>query len=263
MKNENKRIVECDIGFDYSEGSGKGPEDWGKLYPEWASCSYGRTQSPIDLATQMPIPVYGSLGLQYYKPYPAVLQNKCHDIAIAWNGPTWDGRAGGILLDNKCYQLSGCHWHSPSEHTFDGHRSPLELHMVHKSSDNQRIVVVGVTYEIGEPDIVLERLMEYIKSLGLDKCVGVGELNPRDVLFGQFLEYRPAYYRYNGSLTTPPCTENVDWIVLKKKKSVSWQQLVALREAVGCGYQSNARPTQPINDRPVWFYGPFRSAISY
>ncbi|XP_020522247.1 alpha carbonic anhydrase 4 isoform X1 [Amborella trichopoda] len=247
--NKNQTTPNYKVDFDYTKGSGRGPEDWGKLHLEWAACGQGRIQSPIDLGAQSPFIPERSVPLNSdYIQAQAFLANRGFQISLRWEGLAASS-AGGITIDNVAYALKGCHWHSPSEHTFHGYRYPLELHMVHQSS-NGKFAVVSVTYKMGRPDALLHKLMEDMRSLGSeDKRLGF--INPRDVMHNY---HNVAYYRYEGSLTTPPCTEGVIWTIIKKVKTVSWQQLITLRGAVDCGYQSNARPTQPTNGRPVWFF---------
>ncbi|XP_052175160.1 alpha carbonic anhydrase 4-like isoform X1 [Diospyros lotus] len=225
----------------YDESSGNGPSRWGQLNPEWRICNNGTMQSPIDIPVSRVPPRMGNLTIDY-KPAPATLQNRGHDIAVYWNGD-----AGGININGIDFKLQQCHWHSPTEHVFDGIRHQLELHAVHMSS-NGTIAVIGILYKYGSPDPFLAKLMADIKSLGKeDKDVGI--VNPEDIKFGS-IEF---YYRYMGSLTAPPCTEGVVWTVLSKVRTVSREQVQALRDAVHDGFEYNARPIQPRNRRNILF----------
>ncbi|XP_073111244.1 alpha carbonic anhydrase 7-like [Elaeis guineensis] len=164
----------------------------------------------------------------------------------------WVEGGGWIRINGTEYQLKQCHWHSPSEHTIDGKRFDLEIHMVHESSD-EKIAVVGIIYKTGRPDTFLSELMEHIKEVAdtEEKETNVGIVDPRHVKIGS-----RKYYRYMGSLTTPPCTQGVVWTITKKVRTVSREQVRLLREAVHDSAENNARPIQPINQREIQFYTP-------
>ncbi|KAL6141372.1 hypothetical protein ACLB2K_059660 [Fragaria x ananassa] len=117
----------------------------------------------------------------------------------------------------------------------------LELHIIHTSSTG-KIAVIGIVYKYGRPDPFLSKLFHHINSVGKEE-VDIGVINPGDIKFGS-----RKYYRYIGSLTVPPCTEGV--------RTVSMEQVRALRETVHDGYEANARPTQQFNGRSVLLYTP-------
>ncbi|KAK9124125.1 hypothetical protein Sjap_013727 [Stephania japonica] len=241
--------------FDYISGSEKGPERWGELHKEWADCNKGDLQSPIDLLNKR-VEVVTELGQlkRSYKPCNATLKNRGHDIMLQW-----DGDAGSIEINGEEFELRQLHWHSPSEHTINGNRFDLEAHLVHVSADN-RTAVIGVMYDIGRSDPLLSELEEKIRtSLAGDKTIeNVGVIDPRHVrIVGR------KYYKYLGSLTTPPCREGVIWIINRKIMTVSREQVTAsreqvtaLREAVHDHAEKNARPLQPINHREIRLFSP-------
>lgn len=242
--NADENEVEDESAFTYGH-AGKGPESWGKLDPKWKKCSNGKLQSPIDLSDDRVevIPKLGNLK-RNYKPAPAIIKNRGHDIEVLW-----EGDAGNVVLNGTKYKLLQCHWHSPSEHTINGNRYDLEIHMVHNSSLGH-LAVIGVVYKFGHPDPFLEKLVENIKKIDEHKGKKVGVVDPWDIKFGS-----RNYYRYVGSLTVPPCTEGVLWTIVKKVRTVSRDQIKALRDAVHDGYKNNARPTQESN-RDVYMYRP-------
>ncbi|KAK8485231.1 hypothetical protein V6N13_025388 [Hibiscus sabdariffa] len=243
--------VENETQFSYKEGSGKGPKDWGRLDPHWKLCGTGKLQSPIDLFHGKPqvVPILGKLKRDY-KPAPAVVKNRGHDIMVRWTG-----YAGQIYVNGTYYKLLQCHWHSPSEHTFNGTRYQMELHIVHES-DRGELAVVAIVYKYGRPDSFLTRLFHHIKSVG-DEEKDLGIVNPGDIKFGS-----RKYFRYIGSLTVPPCTEHVVWTISNKVRTVSRKQLRVLRDVVHDGFEANARPTQSFNGRPVLFYTPRKKSGS-
>lgn len=238
--------MDDETAFSYKEETGKGPSEWGKINPHWRACGIGKLQSPIDLLNQrvQVLPALGKLKRDY-KPAPAVVKNRGHDIGV-W----WKGDAGKMNINGKIYKLDQCHWHTPSEHTLNGSSYEMELHLVHQSSDG-KMAVTGILYKYGRPDPFLSKLLHHIKSLGKEEKE-VGIVNPGDIKFGS-----RKYYRYIGSLTVPPCTEGVIWTIGKKVRTVSREQVTALREEVHDGYETNARPTKELNGRPIWFYSPF------
>ncbi|XWS66307.1 hypothetical protein CRYUN_Cryun05aG0188400 [Craigia yunnanensis] len=207
--------------FNYDEGSGKGPSNWGSLKQEWQTCGTGKSQSPIDIPVGSTLisPSLGDLQRSYASRY-AVLKNREHDIAVLWKGD-----AGKININGTDFKLLQCHWHSPSEHTFGGIRHDLEIHIVHQNAQNE-IAVVSMVFQIGQADPFLSALLSSIR------CVGGGEkelgnINPVDIGF-----VGRKYYRYTGSLTTPPCTEGVVWTVFQEVKTASTEQVQALKDAL-------------------------------
>ncbi|GAA0171946.1 dehydratase [Lithospermum erythrorhizon] len=218
----------------------KGPKKWGTLKPEWKICGNGKLQSPVDIINEI-VQVQESLGsLQImYKTTPANITNRGHDISVAW-----EGEAGGVIINCTHYKLAQIHWHSPSEHTVNGTSYDLEGHIVHKSVDGG-IAVIGILYKIGNPDPFLSKVLGNIKTI-TEEGTDLGDINPNDIIFN-----RNQYYRYIGSLTTPPCTEGVIWTVIKEVRTVSVEQLNALKDAVHDGYEKNARPVQNANGRII------------
>ncbi|CAL0310093.1 unnamed protein product [Lupinus luteus] len=234
-----------DEEFSYIKGSAKGPENWGNINPKWRVCGNGKLQSPIDLVDKgvQVSPKLDKLK-RYYKPVPAVLKNMGHAIMVQWKGD-----AGQFIIDGIRYNLLQYHWHTPSEHTFNGSIYDLELHAFHQSSKGE-MAVIGVWYKIGRPDPLLSKLLTHIKSLK-EQDINLGVINPKDIMFEG-----TSYYRYVGSLTTPPCTEGVSWTMVKKVRTVSVEQLNALKAAVHRGFEQNARPTHVLNGRQVYLYSP-------
>ncbi|KAG4982187.1 hypothetical protein JHK84_027286 [Glycine max] len=238
--------LEDEREFDYIGASEKGPRHWGEMKKEWSSCKNGHLQSPIDLscARVKIIPRCRQPDI-YYTATNATIINRGHDIAVYWKDD-----AGSVYLNGTEYFLKQCHWHSPSEHSMNGRRYDLEMHMVHVSPDN-KIFVVGALYKFGHrPDRFLSQLEKDIKHL-VDNEVEreIGETNPSG------LQTRGnAYYRYVGSLTTPPCTEGVIWNIDRKIRTVSEEQVRLLREAVHDHAERNARPMQRRYNRDILYF---------
>ncbi|KAK7392497.1 hypothetical protein VNO78_20937 [Psophocarpus tetragonolobus] len=243
--------VEDESEFDYIKGSEKGPSHWGELKKEWAACKNGKMQSPIDLSSHRVrvVPELGDLK-KHYKSNNATVKNRGHDIEVKW-----EQDAGSININGTEFFLHQCHWHSPSEHTINGRRYDMELHMVHESKSKtgkNKIAVVGLLFKIGRPDPVLKKLSKFIETMKneeVEKSIGV--FDPSEIKLGG-----KKYYRYLGSLTVPPCTEGVIWTLNKKIRSVSRAQVKLLREAVHDHAEKNARPIQSLNRRRIQLYGP-------
>ncbi|XP_042455449.1 alpha carbonic anhydrase 7-like [Zingiber officinale] len=242
--------VDDEMEFSYEKGSEVGPEHWGHIHKEWAACSKGRMQSPVDLSHErvQVLPLLGRLR-RSYRPVPAVLKNRGHDIMLRF-----EGNAGSVRINGSEYALKQLHWHSPSEHTINGRRFHMELHMVHQTADN-RTAVVGILYTLGRSEPFLAKMERYIDMIK-DKHEAeeeVGLVDPRVIKRGS-----RKYYRYMGSLTTPPCTEGVVWTIIKKVRTVSREQVRRLREAVHDHASMNARPIQEINNRGIGLFRPRR-----
>ncbi|XP_062198088.1 alpha carbonic anhydrase 7-like [Phragmites australis] len=248
--------------YGYVTGSSNGPENWGKLSPEYKLCGEGKKQSPIDIVTKQAVssPNLDSLT-RTYSAINATFVNNGHDILMEF-----EGKVGTITVNGKVYSFVKLHWHMPSEHTINGQRFPLELHLVHKS-DNGDLAVIGILYQYGAPDSFYYQLKNKLTEMSKDKCnfaeedshVAAGLVHMRS------LQKRTgSYFRYTGSLTTPPCTENVAWNILGKVRQISKEQVDLLTSLLAAGKDAGrARPTQPLNGRTVQFYNPPNSTISF
>ncbi|CAN8325444.1 unnamed protein product [Cochlearia groenlandica] len=236
--------VDDETPFTYEKTTEKGPEGWGKINPKWKVCNVGKYQSPIDLSNERVSLIRDQAWTRQYKPAPAVIVNRGHDVMVSWKGD-----AGKIIIRRTEYKLVQCHWHSPSEHTVNGTRYEMELHMVHTTAKG-KTAVIGVLYKIGKPNPFLAKLLKGIKELG-KKEINIGIVDPRDIRF-----QTKKFYRYIGSLTVPPCTEGVIWTVVKRVNTISKEQISALRDAVHDGFETNSRPVQDPNGRSVWYYDP-------
>jgi len=232
--------------FSYNRSAPNGPDRWGEIKPSWASCSRGRMQSPIDLSNARPERSLGFLNYSY-RPAQATIVNRGHDIAVMFKGD-----AGSLVINGTAYHLRQLHWHTPSEHTVGGRRYDMELHLVHESAAN-KAAVIGVLYKVGHPDRFLQTLEPAIRLIKetRDREVPIGVVDPSGAR-----ATGSVYYRYMGSLTTPPCTEGVVWTVFQKARHVAKYQLELLRDAVDDGNRENARPLQDVNGRDISVFRP-------
>ncbi|CAA0410190.1 unnamed protein product [Arabidopsis thaliana] len=235
--------VEDETEFSYETKGNKGPAKWGTLHAEWKMCGIGKMQSPIDLRDKNVV-VSNKFGLlrSQYLPSNTTIKNRGHDIMLKFKG----GNKGiGVTIRGTRYQLQQLHWHSPSEHTINGKRFALEEHLVHESKD-KRYAVVAFLYNLGASDPFLFSLEKQLKKItdthASEEHVGI--IDPKKLSFES-----KHYYRYSGSLTAPPCSENVIWSVSKEIRTVSSKQVKLLRVAVHDASDSNARPLQAVNKR--------------
>jgi carbonic anhydrase len=215
-----------------------GPDAWAKLSAEFATCAKGRRQSPIDLVDAELSPL--TLEQVKFDYAPAAFQ-------VVHNGHTIEVRPGmenQIVARSKKYKLLQFHFHHPSEERFNGKGFPLNAHFVHRSEDGE-LAVVTVLFEEGAANPELQRLWDYMPLDANDSmrsAEGV-TFNPVSMLPAD----RAKYLQYIGSLTTPPCTEGVVWIVLRQPVTASPEQIALFRKMVGM----NARPVQPVNGRLI------------
>ena len=214
----------------------EGVANWGKLSPDFAVCQTGNNQSPINIegAVDANLP---AIDFKYNMLSAADIVNNGHTVQVnMWSG-------GEIMLDGDKFSLKQFHFHTPSENTINGKSFPLEVHFVHQNSKNE-IAVVAVMFEPGEDDELLTALWENIP-------LKAGERNKVGAKALKSLEFEANvknYYRFNGSLTMPPCSEGVRWIVMKSPRHVSQAQVLKFQSALP---SANNRPVQALNARVV------------
>ncbi|MGP1394295.1 MAG: carbonic anhydrase [Inquilinaceae bacterium] len=209
-----------------------GPDRWGSLSPDYHLCREGASQSPIDLADPDGAVVH-EIDFDYGLTPLRILHNG-HTVQLNYEP------GSGIEVNGDRFELLQLHFHTPSEHSVAGRRAAMEAHLVHKSESGE-LAVVGILIEAGDENLALQEMWnEMPREEGPERAQPRILLNARDLLpRGQ------GYYRYMGSLTTPPCSEGVNWYVMAEPVEASPAQIAAFAEAVG----ENARPIQPINDR--------------
>jgi len=217
----------------WTYGGEGGPEHWADLSPDNKPCSIGHQQSPIDLASAMS----ASIDAPHPHWIPAqggMVVNTGHTIQV--DVPT----GGSVTLDGKDYVLKQFHFHHPSEHTIDGRQFPLEVHFVHAASDGE-LAVVGVMFLEGSANSNLDAI--WATAPGREGKAAVAF----DIDAAAFMPSQTSAFRYEGSLTTPPCSESVHWTVMSTPISASPSQLAAFAAL----FPHNARPVQPLNRRYV------------
>jgi carbonic anhydrase len=223
-----------EVSWGYGEESG--PEKWGSMAPAFAMCDLGKNQSPVDFADVMEVEGLPEPEVDYGEA-PKEFVNKGYAIQV--NYPSGNTMSVG----DETYGLLQMHFHTPSEHTVGGEQHAAEAHFVHANEDGD-LAVLGVFVKEGEKNEQLAALMQDVPgSKGESVSLEGSEFSSVD-----FLPETRSAFRYNGSLTTPPCSEGVRFNILTEPVSASAGQIEALRGAVGT---DNARPVQPMNARSV------------
>lgn len=215
-----------------------GPEYWGDLDPTNAVCTNGEEQSPINIETAKTDKDDKVEELKFnYAPTNFALANNGHTIQ---GNP--EALENSIIIDGEEYKLAQFHFHTPSEHQFNGQNFDMELHLVHKSASNE-LAVIGLMIKEGAANSALEKSWKVLPEEETTKDVKVAEAIDLMGLLPENMEN----FRYEGSLTTPPCSEEVEWIVLEQPIEMSKEQIDLFRQT----FKDNDRPVQPLNDREV------------
>ena len=210
-----------------------GPANWHKLDANFTTCAKGERQSPIDIRDGLRLDVP---PIQFnYSPSLFRIVDNGHTVQVVVGGSS-------IQVIGKTYELVQFHFHRPSEERVNGQTYDMVAHLVHKSADG-KLAVVAVLLEVGKANPVIKTLWDH---LPLEKNDEVA--SPTAVIdINQLLPESRAYYTYMGSLTTPPCTEGVTWLVLKQPVAMSTEQMAIFARL----YRNNARPIQPANGRLI------------
>jgi len=216
----------------WSYSGAEGPNNWGKLTQAFDTCGSGQNQSPIDLTGavdgESPALVfdYSQVGVEEINTGHAIQEK-----VLAGNFVT--------ILDQR-YELKQFHFHSPSEHTIQGQYFPMEVHLVHQDEQGDYLVV-GLLFEEGETNHLINQLPSFRNKRGEAPYA-----NPVD--YNELIPGRQDYFRYKGSLTTPPCTEGVRWVVFKQPLIAAPEQIQHYHDLLGF---DNNRPLQPIHSRVI------------
>jgi carbonic anhydrase len=210
-----------------------GPEHWGNLSPDFLLCEHGVNQSPIDIQRTIDAEL-PTIDFIYSGQAESVINNG-HTLQVNVAPGSY------MRIGEERYDLMQFHFHSPSEHHLRGESFPLEGHFVHQSAEGQ-FAVTAVMFRLGEKHQDLARL-------GTASTIKTGEANPIELDMSQ-IKLHPSqreYFRYSGSLTTPPCTEGIAWFILKMAGHISQEQVDRFIRMIG----EDARGIQPQNARIV------------
>ncbi len=220
---------------EWSYSGSKGPAFWGQLDPSYRLASNGKHQSPIDINSKTaPAAELPELKFDYRRERIAALNN---GHTIQHN----EAPGSFLFVGAEKFSLEQFHVHTPSEHTLDGKRFDLEIHFVHKSKTGD-VVVVGVLVQGDEKSDLDLPLYRDLPGTPGENVAFEGTRNPSD-----FLPRSREYFRYIGSFTTPPCTEQVRWLVMQQP--IGAQPKIIERFATIL--KANNRPVQKLHDRVV------------
>ncbi len=212
--------------------------NWASLDPSFKTCGTGKSQSPIDIN---PSNLRPGPGFAFnYVPSSGKVHNNGHSIQVDLGKPA---KASGnqLLVNGKAYDLKQFHFHTPSEHTINGRRAPMEAHLVHKNAQGQLAVVAVMIFAGGKNQLV-DR-MPIPPKKGDYSTSGGPNINP-----ALLLPRNRRAFTFTGSLTTPPCTQNVGWIVMQTPLIIAPRTLAKFKKTMG----KNARPMQPANGRGIY-----------
>ena len=226
-------VIDCKhYHWGYYENSSSSPDTWSTCYSE---CD-GQSQSPINIEGSIVDTSLSALNTNY-QDVP---------IALNYNGHTIDFlyEAGSSLdLNGVDYNLIQFHFHTHSEHSIDSNFLPLEIHLVHKDPITENLAVISVLFDEGSENEFLSKFIDNLPDTEGILFSDTSELvNVSDIFPGN-----NGYYSYSGSLTTPPCSENVSWFVMKSTMEASVSQITKLQDII----KDNFRPVRSLNGREI------------
>ena len=211
--------------WDYSQN---GPAHWGEFSK---TCSVGHSQSPINIVPGKTVELNPKYTLKLNEDIhtTAKVIDNGHSIKVT------PKEGGTIALNGETFKLLQFHFHGKSEHTVDGKRYDMVAHMVHQNPKTKQLAVIAIFFKEGKKNPMLDKI---INGIGKEISVDPQNLLPADTKH---------YFHYVGSLTTPPCSENVQWFLLKQPDEASKEQIEAFRKY----YVDNERPVQELYDRDI------------
>ncbi|MBB3120469.1 carbonic anhydrase [Pseudoduganella violacea] len=210
-----------------------GPANWSKINSDWAKCGSGNRQSPIDIRDGMKVDLE-QINFDY-RPSAFSVQDNGHTVQVTVGGGNF------LSVQNRMYELQQFHFHRPSEERINGKGFEMVIHLVHKDADG-RLAVLALLLERGKPQPAIQTVWNHLPLEKRDIAMPSVVLDPNDLL-----PQRRDYFTYMGSLTTPPCTEGVLWLVMKEPVQASPAQMALFSRL----YPLNARPIQAGSGRMI------------
>jgi carbonic anhydrase len=211
------------------------PAHWGELDEKFKMCAEGKMQTPIDVLANKDVDL-PLLDLKYSKGSKNIIDNG-HAVQV-------NIESGDIFdIEGTPYELKQFHFHTPSENHIKGVSYPMEAHFVHATKDG-KLAVIAVMFEEGAENPTLTKINKMF-PLEHNKAV---ELKFSDKDLNAILPEKKEYYKFMGSLTTPPCSEHVKWFVFKSPQTASKAQIEAMHKQIN---KMNNRPIQPTNNREI------------
>ncbi|MCS0611744.1 carbonic anhydrase family protein [Massilia kyonggiensis] len=220
-------------GTGWSYEGETGPANWSKINSDWVKCGTGNRQSPIDLRDGIKVNLE-QISFDYH-PSSFSEVNNGHTIQVTVGGGNF------ITVGNTVYELQEFHFHRPSEEKINGKGTEMVIHLVHKSAEG-KIAIVAVLLERGQPHRLMQTIWDNLPLEKFDTVSPAIVIDPTDAL-----PERRDYFTYMGSLTEPPCTEGVLWMVFKQPMQASPAQMALFSRL----YPLNARPVQSTAGRMI------------
>ena len=212
----------------------EGPAHWGDLNHDYHMCKDGKQQSPVNLSAAQKEKL-DEIKFSYKATAKEILNNG-HTLQVNMNA------GSSITVAGKTYNLLQFHFHSPSEHQVNARHADMVAHFVHQAADGQ-LGVVGVLFNKGKANKTLAQLWNNLPGQAGDKK----SLSAVNIDVSKLLPANKVYYNYSGSLTTPPCSEGVNWMVLQAQGAVSAEQVNVFTSL----FTKSTRPVQPLNGREI------------
>lgn len=220
---------QCALVFPHWAYEGEeGPAHWAELSDHYEQCGLGQHQSPIALTGDDVLANLTPIEINYQET-PLHIINNGHTIEVK------ELHDSHIVLDGITYHLEQFHFHAPSEHTLDGNHYPMEMHLVHQAEDG-KLAVIGIFIAEGEENSLFYPVWDFLPDQAIGTIETGTAVNP-----AMMLPDNQTVYQYSGSLTTPPCSENVTWLVMPDPVPLSADQISGFTDIIN----HNNRPTQP------------------
>ena len=236
-KGDGDYLPSCEgVEFEY-EGV-DGPEHWSMLCVDYTDCG-GKVQSPINIAGAVTDPTLPAIPQTYIATATHIV-NKGHTLQFNFDA------GSSITVNGEKYTLLQCHTHTHSEHTVNGLAAPMEIHFVHKNEATGKLAVIGVFVEEGTENAVLKHVVDHLPTTK----DATYEDAATTFTASDFMPSDKSYFTYAGSLTTPPCSEIVTWIVMEHHIEASTAQIHDFEKLE----HENARPVQPIEGRTIRYH---------
>ncbi len=222
-------------GLNWTYQGENGPEHWGHLSEHFATCKTGQNQSPIEIRDGR-LERLPNLSFSY-RSSPLTIVNDGHTIRVVYDPGSY------LILGSRRYELRQFHFHTPSEHRIKGKQADMVMHLVHQNRGGEIVEVAVPMWAGSRRNAMMERLLSYLPTQPGERHyyrnVGIKPIF--------LMPSNRSYYTYKGSMTEPPCSENVTWILLKTPLEVSARDIKRFRRILG----QNNRPIQAINSRAV------------
>ena len=235
---DNRSVIptEC-TGIHWTYEGDEGPDHWAYLCLGYINCA-GYAQSPVNITNPVANGNLGAIATNYHESATHILNNG-HTIQFNYDS------GSEITVNGAAYKLLQFHFHTPSEHTLNGQHYPMEVHLVHKNEATGNLAVVGVFFEEGAENALLKKYLDHLPQHH-DETYDAADMYAAAGL----LPAGKGYYTYPGSLTTPPCSEIVTWLVMKDHITATHDQIQAIE---GLEHENN-RPVQNLFGRTVSSY---------